>query len=82
MAMEFTGQPVPNTALLAALVTMTDMLPLKALEDALATCFRAEALERNLKLARYVAQMLPTGVWKDPTAAISELQSPREAYLH
>ena len=81
IAMEFTGQPLPNVALVAALVTMTEMMPLKALEDAMAICFRAEALEHNLKLVRYVGQMLPAGVWKDPSAVFWEFES-REAFIH
>jgi pyruvate ferredoxin oxidoreductase gamma subunit len=76
IAREFIGQPVPNTALIAALLTMTEALPMKALEDALATHFRGQDLQRNLKLIRYVAQSVPAGLWNDCGPAQREELSP------
>lgn len=69
MAMEFLGKPIPNTALLAALVTLTEMLPLQALEKALALRFRDETLARNIRLVRKAAQMVPAGLWKETADA-------------
>jgi pyruvate ferredoxin oxidoreductase gamma subunit len=72
LAMEYLGKPVPNTALLAALLTLTEMLPLQALERALALRFAGEMLERNLSLVRKAAQMVPAGLWKEAADARSD----------
>jgi len=72
IAMEYLGRPVPNTALLAALVTLTGMLPLDALEKALALRFHDEILERNVRLVRKAAQMVPAGLWKEAADARSD----------
>jgi pyruvate ferredoxin oxidoreductase gamma subunit len=71
LAMEYLGKPVPNTALLAALVTLTEMVPLEALEKALALRFRDETLERNIRLVRKAAQIVPAGLWKEAADALS-----------
>ena len=65
LAMEYLGKPLPNTALLAALVTLTEMAPLEAVEKALALRFRDETLERNIHLVRKVARIVPAGLWKE-----------------
>jgi pyruvate ferredoxin oxidoreductase gamma subunit len=70
LAMEYLGKPVPNTALLAALLTLTEMAPLEALEKALALRFRDETLERNIRLVRKVAQVVPAGLWKEAADAL------------
>jgi pyruvate ferredoxin oxidoreductase gamma subunit len=69
LALEYLGKPVPNTALLAALLTLTEMAPLEALEKAMAQRFRDETLERNIRLARKVAQIVPAGLWKETVGA-------------
>jgi pyruvate ferredoxin oxidoreductase gamma subunit len=69
LALEHLGKPVPNTALLAALITLTGMMPLEALEKALALRFRDEMLERNLRLIHKAAQMVPAGLWKETADA-------------
>jgi len=71
LAMEYLGKPVPNTALLAALVTLTEIVPLGALEKALALRFRDETLERNVRLVRKAAQSVPAGLWKETVDARS-----------
>ncbi len=62
--MKFPGRPVPNNAILAALITLTAKVPIEALEKALAQRFRGGMLARNLALARAAAQMVPAGLWK------------------
>ena len=69
LAMEYLGRPLPNTALLAALLTLTEMAPLEALEKAMALHFREETLERNIRLVRKVAQIVPAGLWKEVAEA-------------
>jgi pyruvate ferredoxin oxidoreductase gamma subunit len=69
LANEILGKPLPNTALLAAFLTLTELLPLGALEKALARRFREETLERNLALAREAASRVPAGTWKDSAHA-------------
>ena len=70
LAMEYLGKPVPNTALLAALLTLTEMAPLQALEKAMALRFQDETLERNIRLVRKVAQIVPAGLWKEAADAL------------
>jgi pyruvate ferredoxin oxidoreductase gamma subunit len=65
LALEFLGRPLPNTALLAALVTVTGILPLEALERAVARRFQDQILERNLRLMRAAAEKVPAGMWKE-----------------
>jgi pyruvate ferredoxin oxidoreductase gamma subunit len=65
LALDILGKPVPNTALLAALVTLTGLMPLDALEQALALRFRDETLARNVRLMRAAAKTVPAGLWKE-----------------
>lgn len=59
------GRPVPNTALLAAFLALTEMLPMTALTGALGQKFRGDILERNLRLIEAAAQQVPAGQWKE-----------------
>lgn len=59
------GRPVPNTALLAAFLALTEMLPMSALTGALGQKFRGDILERNLRLIEAAAQQVPAGQWKE-----------------
>ena len=65
LAIQFLGQSIPNTALLAAFLTLTDLLPLEALQRVLSRRFEGEALERNLRLMREAAAQVSPGSWKD-----------------
>jgi pyruvate ferredoxin oxidoreductase gamma subunit len=65
LATEILGRPIPNTALLAAFLTLTELLPLEALDKAMALRFRAETLERNLRLVREAAASVAAGAWKE-----------------
>ncbi len=69
MAAEVLGEPIPNTALLAALLALTDLLPLKALESVLAHRFDGEKLQRNLRLMRDAAARVPRAAWKESALA-------------
>ena len=59
------GRPVPNTALLAAFLALTEMLPMTALTGALGQKFKGDILERNLRLIKAAAQQVPAGQWKE-----------------
>ncbi len=71
LAQEFLGRPVPNTALLAAFLSLTGLLPLEALVKALAQRFKGEVLERNRRLVAEAAQRVPAGLWKEVVHAPS-----------
>jgi len=64
MAVEFLGEPIPNTALLAGLLNLTAMLPMKSLEAVLAHRFVGETLKLNLALMRAAAERVPSGAWR------------------
>jgi pyruvate ferredoxin oxidoreductase gamma subunit len=59
------GRPVPNTALLSAFLTLTQILPMDALTKALGQKFRGDILERNLRLIEAASQQMPAGLWKE-----------------
>jgi pyruvate ferredoxin oxidoreductase gamma subunit len=63
LSQEVLGKPVPNVALLAALLRVTGLLPLESLERALAERFRDDVLTRNAKLIARVAalELAPAG---------------------
>jgi pyruvate ferredoxin oxidoreductase gamma subunit len=65
LANEFLGKPLPNTALLAALLALTELIPLNALEKALALRFRDDTLAANVRLVRAAAASVPAGAWKE-----------------
>lgn len=68
MAMAHIGKPIPNTALLAALLTLTGQFPLTALSAALEERFHRDMLDRNLALIEHAAKSVPTGLWKAEAA--------------
>jgi pyruvate ferredoxin oxidoreductase gamma subunit len=65
LAQDILGRPVPNTALLAAFLSLTGELPLSALEQALADRFHGEILERNLQLIQVAAARVSQGQWQE-----------------
>lgn len=65
------GRPVPNTALLSAFLTLTQILPMDALTKALGQKFRGEILERNLRLIEAASQHVAPGQWKEIAHAAS-----------
>jgi pyruvate ferredoxin oxidoreductase gamma subunit len=71
LAQEILGRPVPNTALLAAFLTLTELLPREALVKALAERFSGKVLDRNTELIERAAAMVPPGIWKEAQHAAS-----------
>lgn len=71
LAQETLGRPVPNTALLAAFLTLTELLPCEALVNALAERFSGKVLERNTELIERAAAMVEPGIWKEAQHAAS-----------
>lgn len=71
LAQEVLGRPMPNTALLAAFLSLTDLLPLDALVKAACGRFKGEVLERNVRLMQRAAEQVPSGRWKEVASAAS-----------
>ena len=71
LSLEAFGRAMPNTALLAAFLMLTELLPVRGLKDALAQRFKGEVLARNLALIDQVAAATPSGLWKDRMYAAS-----------
>lgn len=69
LANEILGRPVPNTALLAAFLALSDLLPQEALVKALAERFKGKVLERNVELIEKAAQLVTPGAWKEESRA-------------
>lgn len=69
LAKQILGKPVPNTALLAAFLMLTDLLPQEALGKALSRRFKGETLEKNLQLIQQAASQVSAGVWKEVSHA-------------
>lgn len=65
LAQDILGRPVPNTALLAAFLALTGLLPLPALLAALAGRFHGEILERNRALVEHAASLVEAGAWQE-----------------
>lgn len=70
LAIAHIGRPIPNTALLAALLALTGQFPLDALATALQERFHGDVLEKNLNLIQQAAKAVPEGLWaKESTDA-------------
>jgi pyruvate ferredoxin oxidoreductase gamma subunit len=69
LAVKVLGEPIPNTALLAAFLALTEIVPLAALEAVLAHRFSGERFDQNLRLMREAAACVPAGSWKVPPDA-------------
>ncbi len=65
LANEILGRPVPNTAIVAAFLSLTNLIRADALETALARQFSGEILDRNVRLVREAARLVPAGAWKE-----------------
>lgn len=65
LSQDYLGHPVPNTALLAAFLSLTELLPVDALLKALAHRFKGKLLENNSRLVSDVVNMMPMGQWKE-----------------
>lgn len=69
LASEILGKPVPNTALLAAFLNLSGLLPQDALIKALAERFKGDVLEKNISLIEKAAQLVTPGLWKEEAHA-------------
>ncbi|MEJ1990404.1 MAG: 2-oxoacid:acceptor oxidoreductase family protein [Maritimibacter sp.] len=69
MAMKEIGKPIPNTALLAAFLMLTDQMPQSALVAALKGRFHGRVLEKNLALIADAAGAVEAGAWKETANA-------------
>jgi pyruvate ferredoxin oxidoreductase gamma subunit len=65
LAVKILGEPIPNTALLAAFLALTELFPLDALESVLDRRFSGERLDRNLRLMREAAASVQRGAWTE-----------------
>ncbi len=65
LAQEILGRPVPNTALLAGFLALTGLLPVDALNLAMAQRFKGEILERNRHLVEKAVHRVPQGRWQE-----------------
>ena len=65
IAEEFLGRPLPNTALVAAFLTLTGICSLEALNKALAQRFAGKILEKNVALIQEIPNNVPTNQWKE-----------------
>jgi len=64
LAQQYLGRPVPNTALLAAFLKLTDLLPEDALIRALSERFKGESLTNNIALIQAATENVPPDLWK------------------
>ena len=71
LANQILGRPVPNTALLSAFLTLTEILPREALVRSLGGRFKGAVLERNTQLIEAAAQQVEAGGWKETAYAQS-----------
>lgn len=66
LAREHLGRPVPNTALLAAFLSLTGLFGIEHLIETLAERFRGAMLEKNQGLVMAAAGAVPAGTWQLP----------------
>jgi len=71
IAKQYLGRPVPNTALLAAFLSLTGLFPIDALIKVLAHKFSGDVLEHNTRLIHAAAKEVPAGKWKETIHATS-----------
>ncbi len=69
LAQEYLGRPVPNTALLAAFIQLTGLLPQEALIHALGQRFSGPVLEANQRLMAAAAAEVPARQWEGKAVA-------------
>jgi len=69
LAVKIIGKPIPNTALLAAFLALTEHVPQEALAAALRGRFHGAVLEKNLALIEEAARAVEAGAWKETADA-------------
>ena len=72
LAREVLGRPVPNTALLAAFLALTGIVPVDALSRALSKRFKGAVLEKNLELVQKAAELVPAGTWQSQHQVLNQ----------
>jgi pyruvate ferredoxin oxidoreductase gamma subunit len=65
LSQEILGRPLPNTALLAAFLSLTGLLRPEALIPALARRFSGEILEANERLVAAASTQVQAGLWRE-----------------
>ncbi len=65
LSQEILGRPMPNTALLAAFLALTGILPPGALVPALARYFSGKILADNERLIELAATQVRAGLWRE-----------------
>ncbi len=71
LALQITGKPLANVALLSAFASLTGLLPREALVKALSSRFKEDVLAKNLKLVDMIADRVPSRSWKEIADALS-----------
>lgn len=71
LAKQHLGRPLPNTALLSALLTLTNMLEKKSLIRSLEERFKGDLLEKNRSLIEAASTAVPGGKWSEVANAKS-----------
>ncbi|VBB68916.1 Pyruvate:ferredoxin oxidoreductase, gamma subunit [invertebrate metagenome] len=71
LALQITGKPLANVALLSAFASLTGLLSREALVKALSSRFKDEVLAKNLKLVDMIANQVPSRSWKEIADALS-----------
>lgn len=69
LAVGVIGRPIPNTALLAAFLALTEHLPQTALAAAIKGRFSGPMLDKNLELIAKAAETVEKGAWKEKADA-------------
>jgi pyruvate ferredoxin oxidoreductase gamma subunit len=69
LAQQYLGRPVPNTALLSAFLSLTDILPQTSLIQSLSERFKGKILEDNIALIEAAANTVEHNLWKEVTNA-------------
>jgi pyruvate ferredoxin oxidoreductase gamma subunit len=65
LAREHLGRPVPNTALLAAFLGLSNLLPISSLTGVLGNKFKGDVLTRNTRLIDASASQVEAGRWQE-----------------
>ncbi len=64
LAQQYLGRPVPNTALLSAFLSLTDILPVSSLIQSVEERFKGKVLDKNIALIKASAETVPAHLWQ------------------
>ncbi len=65
LAQQYLGKPLPNTALLSAFLTLTQLFSIDTLIHVLQHKFTGTILENNTQLIHQAAKMVQSGQWQE-----------------